>query len=87
VASIPEGAQRSEDGHWWWDESQQQWQPVPSTESSSSSATPGEAPDPAAEATYAEAQTELSYPTETSLDDAEIAEILQRAGVSDEATA
>jgi hypothetical protein len=26
MANIPEGAQRSEDGHWWWDG--EQWQPV-----------------------------------------------------------
>jgi hypothetical protein len=28
VGNIPEGAQRSEDGHWWWDDQGQEWKAV-----------------------------------------------------------
>lgn len=37
--TMPEGAQRSEDGNYWWDGSQ--WQPVQGTASSSASAAVG----------------------------------------------
>ena len=88
---IPENAQRSEDGQWWWDENGQQWQPVTDAAPSAASSAPagGTAPDdPAASATYAEAQGEIPISlVEIALTDQEISEIMQRAGVSEEPNA
>jgi len=85
---IPENAQRSEDGQWWWDETEQQWRPVTDAAPSAVSSAPagGAAPDdPAASATYAEAQGEIPVSlVEITLTDQEISEIMQRAGVSEE---
>ncbi len=96
MADMPENAQRSDDGNWWWDESRQQWQPVPgsaadtstSTTTSTGSSSSTTTDDPAASATYAETQGEIPVSlAEISLTDAEIADIMQRAGVNEEPVA
>jgi len=93
MTSIPENAQRSEDGHWWWDETQQQWQPVAgaavsaatAAASTAASTAPAGGADPAASATYAEAQGEIPVSmSQIELTDQEISEIMQRAGVTEE---
>ena len=84
MTSIPDDAQRSEDGQWWWDETQQQWQPVAGVAPTGDAAPD----DPAASATYAEAQGEIPINlAEITLTDQEISEIMQRGGVSEEPNA
>ena len=61
ASTPPEGAQKSEDGHYWWDESAQQWQPVDQSGGQDPSQSPSDAASAAGAAAGGQEQPQVNW--------------------------